>query len=112
MLSQDQISNIMHETFLGCQSIFGQVFEEYLYGSYARGDFHEDSDVDILVTIKEDQYQISKKRFDIAELSSELSLKYGITVSISVKSLEQFESLNRVLPFYQNVIKEGIRHTE
>jgi len=47
---------------------------------------------------------------DIARLSSDLSLQHDITVSISVKPAEQFERFNTVLPFYQNVVREGIKY--
>ena len=43
-------------------------------------------------------------------LSSDLSLEHDITVSISVKPAEQFERLMNVLPFYQNVVREGIKY--
>ena len=82
----------------------------YLYGSYARGDFHEESDIDILLTVEQPQSVISHHRSDIAELSSDLSLEHDITVSISVKPAEQFERLMNVLPFYQNVVREGIKY--
>ena len=66
--------------------------------------------MDILLTVDQPQLVISRHRLDIAELSSELSLKFDITVSISVKPAEQFERLMDVLPFYKNVKKEGIKY--
>ncbi len=101
---------ILKQVYNGCQDIFGNVKEAYLYGSYARGDYHKDSDIDILITVEDPQSVISSHRTDIAVLSSNLSLEHDITVSISVKPAEQFERLNKFLPFYQNVIKEGIKY--
>ena len=110
MCTKNEAVIILKEVYEGCQKIFGSTKEAYLYGSYARGDYNKDSDVDILLTVEESQSVISKHRMDIARLSSELSLKHDITVSISVKPAEQFERCNAVLPFYQNVVKEGIKY--
>ena len=110
MCTKNETMIILQEVYDGCQAIFGNIKEAYLYGSYARGDYHEESDVDILLTVEQPQSVISRHRHDIANLSSDLSLEHDITVSISVKPAEQFERLNQVLPFYQNVVREGIRY--
>ena len=110
MCTQNEAIVILREVYDGCKAIFGSIKEAYLYGSYARGDYHEESDVDILLTVDQPQSVISKHRMDIARLSSDLSLKHDITVSISVKPAEQFERYNTVLPFYQNVVREGIKY--
>ena len=110
MCTKNEAMIILQEVYEGCLAIFGNIKEAYLYGSYARGDYHEESDVDILLTVDQPQSVISHHRSDIAELSSELSLKHDITVSISVKPAEQFERLMDVLPFYKNVKREGIKY--
>ena len=110
MCTKNEAMIVLQEVYEGCQAIFGKIKEAYLYGSYARGDFHEESDIDILLTVVQPQSVISRHRSDIAELSSDLSLEHDITVSISVKPAEQFERLINVLPFYQNVVKEGIKY--
>lgn len=110
MCTQNEAVVILREVYEGCAAIFGSIKEAYLYGSYARGDYHEESDVDILLTVEQPQSVISKRRMDIARLSSDLSLQHDITVSISVKPAEQFERYNTVLPFYQNVVREGIKY--
>jgi predicted nucleotidyltransferase len=110
MCTKNEALIILREVYDGCLAVFGDVKEAYLYGSYARGDYHEESDVDILLTVEQPQSVISGHRSDIAELSSDLSLEHDITVSISVKPAEQFERLIDVLPFYQNVVREGIKY--
>ena len=87
-----------------------QTVQIVLYGSVARGTAEPDSDIDILLTVEQSQSDISRHRSDIAELSSDLSLEHDITVSISIKPAEQFERLMNVLPFYQNVVREGIKY--
>ena len=109
MCNQSQAIQILGEVRRACDPVFGSLLKDaYLYGSYARGDYHEESDIDILLTVDLEQPELSKYRNKIAEITSDLSLKHDITVSVTVKSLEQFQKYANVLPFYQNVIKEGI----
>ena len=44
----------------------------------------------------------------LAEITSSLSLKNDITVSVTAKPLSQFRQYSEVLPFYKNVLREGI----
>lgn len=111
MCTQNQAINILHEVYNSCNTIFAnKINDAILYGSYARGDFHNESDIDILLTVDMTQADISKLRNAIATITSELSLKYDITVSVTVKPLEQFLRFADILPFYKNVIREGIRY--
>ncbi|MCH9028372.1 MAG: nucleotidyltransferase domain-containing protein [Bacteroidetes bacterium] len=79
-----------------------------LYGSYANKTFDEESDVDIMVLTSLSDYEIKKVYEHIDELSSKLSLKYEVLISILVKSAEKFYNYSDILPFYKNVLKEGV----
>ena len=82
----------------------------WLYGSYARGDYHAESDIDILLAVELSSEAISGLRNRVAFISSELSLKHDITVSITVKPAAQFRRYADVLPYDRNVLREGIRY--
>lgn len=88
----------------------GTLQDSFLYGSYARGDYNSDSDVDILFSADIQPEDISKYRDGLAEIASELSLDHDITVSLTLKPAEQFNKYSDALPFYRNVKREGIRH--
>ena len=83
------------------QGVPGRIRDAYLYGSYARGDFDSESDIDILLTVDADSTEISRRRYDLAEITSSLSLKHDITVSVTAKPLSQFRQYSEVLPFYK-----------
>ena len=110
MCNKNEAVQILYQVCEKCKTIFGNIENAYLYGSYARGDYHSESDVDILLTVDMTQQQISKHRMAVACISSKLSLEHDVTVSVSVKPAEQFERYMNVLPFYQNVVREGIRY--
>lgn len=102
---------IMHEVYRCCNELYPSgVQNAYLYGSYARGDYDSESDVDILLTVDADGEEIAKHRTALARLTSELSLRYDVTVSVSAKPLQQFQRYSSILPFYKNVLREGVRY--
>ena len=107
----DIAKSILRDAFTICQQIYGKkLCYAYLYGSYARGDFDAESDVDILVTVDMDKPEGGDYFYKIAKLSNRLSLDYDVTVSISVKSEKHFKEYSNILPFYSNVLKEGIKY--
>ena len=102
---------ILNEICKKCMPIFKDRFcDAYLYGSYARGDFDEESDVDILITLNVEPSDIANCRNDISEIISDISLEHDITVSVALKPIEQFNKYQNILPYYQNVLKEGIKY--
>lgn len=111
MCTQSQAISILSEVYHACNPIFGATLRDgYLYGSYARGDYHAESDIDILLTVDMSPEEICHYRRAVAEVTSDLSLEHDITISVAVKAKSQFEKYANVLPYYQNVLKEGIRY--
>lgn len=92
---------------------FTRVFRQqlkngYLYGSYARGDYDEESDVDILLTVERCDEYIRAHNKSLARVDSDISLEHNVTVFVTVKPLEQFYRYADISPFYRNVLSEGI----
>jgi len=83
----------------------GKVDKVILYGSTARGDNHPDSDMDVLVLVKD------KKRIDrdkIYDFVIDTELEYGIDISVNIYESDQFNQLVLLkAPFASNVVKEG-----
>ena len=71
-----------------------------LFGSYARGDYNEESDIDILVIgdIKLD---------DIMDLVVDIMVKYGILINVIIKNENEFNKL-RYSSFYSTILNEGV----
>lgn len=80
-----------------------------LYGSYARGDYDDESDIDIMVRIVTTTDKLREYRQMFIHLASELSLEYDIDVSVTLADTESFNRYHRALPFYANVEREGIK---
>ena len=80
-----------------------------LFGSYARGEAGDDSDVDFMILISAPRDVISEHSWEIGEAAAELLLKYDVVVSPIVENRDYFNKNSNVLPFYKNIIREGVR---
>lgn len=111
MCDRDGAMDILGEAYRECERIYPDgISAAYLYGSYARGDYNAESDIDILIVVDMDAAEFAKRRSMVAKVASAMSLEYDITVSISVKSERQFSAYADVLPFFRNVVREGVRY--
>ena len=79
-----------------------------LYGSYARGDYTEDSDIDIMVLTTLTDKEIEQIEMEIYDLAFDYLMDYGVDISVVIKNEEQFNYWLGALPFYDNVRKEGM----
>ena len=100
---------ILEEAYSACASIFKEYIKEaYLYGSYARGDYNENSDIDIMIltSYKDDEIRIVKKI--LHDIAFDFEMDYGVDISVILKNEEHFYYWVDALPFYNNIQKEGV----
>ena len=110
MCNTNESIQIQKEAYALCRSFLTDKLKDcYLYGSYARGDYHQYSDVDIMMVVDMNYDEISSYRRALAGVNSGLSLKHDVTVSVKLQPLEMLK-LHPELPFYKNVMTEGIRY--
>ena len=77
-----------------------------LYGSVARGNNRDDSDVDIAMIITDTLSSEDDDR--LSELVAEMNLKYDKVFSVVDINADNFEKWKTVSPFYKNVSTEGV----
>lgn len=109
LLDQSSIVPILEELQEKLQSLYGDYLKTIiLYGSYARGDFDSDSDIDIMALLDLDTGEQEKFRKALAEVVTDLSLKYDILISVIESNLNDFHKRALFVPFYKTVHQEGI----
>ncbi len=107
---EERIKNITTEVNEELIKLFGEKIERIiLYGSYARGDFDLESDVDIMILLNCNQEEIKEKRKQISRIASRVGLRNDIMVSLLARNYDDYENQMKYQLFYQNIEKEGMK---
>jgi predicted nucleotidyltransferase len=84
------------------QDAFGErIHEIILYGSTARGEATEQSDVDVLVVFND-----TERPKELYGLAFDIGLEHGVVITPHVQTKDHFES-RQDHPFLKNVLSEG-----
>lgn len=98
---------ILQELVRGILSVMQEnVVQIILYGSVARGDQTEESDVDVALLVNGSLNPEMEER--LSDFIVDMDLKYDKVFSVIDINMDKFTEWENVLPFYQNVKKEGI----
>lgn len=107
-LNSDRIlASSVREMIKDLRGIYGTIlFKAILYGSYARGEETEESDVDIALLIegKADPEMTEKMLVCVARRE----LECGKVLSVVDIDNKKYSEWSDTLPFYRNIKKEGI----
>jgi predicted nucleotidyltransferase len=91
------------------KNLFGNKLSEViLFGSYAQNQQDEESDIDIMVLVKENQLSLKAYTQSIAEIVTDINLQYDVVLAVILQSTDEFEEYKAVLPFFMNIQREGI----
>ena len=89
----NQIREIVHRVAPTAQTI--------VYGSEARGDAREDSDIDLLIPTFDEENEVRWPLY-------ELEIQTGVSINPYIISKKSWENRPYKTPFYVNVVNEGI----
>ena len=104
----NSIENIISEFTKKVKEILGdRVKKIILYGSYARGDYKKDSDIDIMILTDLNFEEIEKYRDEISDIAFDIELDTGIVISPLIKNIDKYNERVNIVPFFMNVQKEG-----
>lgn len=79
-----------------------------LYGSYARGDYNNSSDVDIMILTTLGNEEIELYREVISSIIFDIQVETDIYISPIIKNIENYNLRVGFVPFYMNVQNEGV----
>lgn len=108
-MDREVLSIILAELAYQIHSLLGDRLDKVvLYGSYARGDNSKESDVDILVMTELSPEENRKYRRELNRIFSRVGLKHDILLSMFLVDRRSYENKVTIMPFYQNIEKDGV----
>ena len=107
MLDKEKLQIINNETVKAVLSVSDKVTKIILFGSQARGDSEEGSDIDILVVTDVSEEQLSKIKRDMRHYADDICLEYDEVVSLIISTKIEYDTMQHML-FYKNVARDGI----
>lgn len=104
------IQSLMERYVLEIQKIYGiHLRQIILYGSYARGDFSPDSDVDIMILLDLSDMEIKNYRHQLSDMTFDFNMDNDLDIKPIAKNEEHFGKWIENYPFYTNISKEGVK---
>jgi len=109
MCTKNELKRIVSELVKVYQSVYGdQIVKIVLYGSYARGNYDSESDVDMVALVRGDREVLQEQLKQVWDVSSELEIEFGTILSPAVIPYEEYEQFVDILPYYKNIAEEGV----
>ena len=109
MCSQTTLNQITSKVVQAARDSLGDKLDKViLYGSYARGDYDDDSDIDIMVLADIPLENRGLEREKIRKLIDRIDLELDVVLALNVTDCKTFNRFLQVEPFYQNVAREGV----
>ena len=103
------IEDLLKNYIADVQKIYGSHLKQIiLYGSYARGDFTPDSDVDVMLLVDLPEDRLDESADMLSEIGFDYNVAHDIWFMPIVKNIDHFRYWCKSYPFYSNVVKEGI----
>ena len=110
MCSQLKIRTIIAQLRESLANIFPQEqLEAILFGSYARNEADDGSDIDVMFLVDSSRQRIAEKHWQIGEAAAAVLMDYGIVVSPVVENRSYYLANVDVLPFFRNIQREGVK---
>ena len=104
------ISNIIQDFAKSVRKMMGNSLDSVIvYGSYARGDYSELSDIDVMLLVSLGEEEIKEISDQISDLAFDFMMKYGVDISPVITNIDHFNYWVDNLPYYRNIRDEGVR---
>ena len=109
MCDKTQLNKITSQIVEAYRDIYGQSIKNIImYGSFARGDFDDESDIDFAAIVVGERQELQKKLEEVWDKASDIGWEHDAVVSPVAIPYKEFLEYKDKLPYYRNIDKEGI----
>ena len=99
---------VLHVVWQRKCKVAGQMSCLWRVEYYARGDYNQNSDIDVMVLVNTPVDKINSFYDQVSDCAFDFMMKYGVDISPVIKNVEHFNYWKDDLPYYHNVLKEGV----
>lgn len=108
MCSKNVLEKIKKQIVEDYRNVYGDdLVEVFLFGSYARGDYDEESDIDFAAIVRGERRDLQKKLYQVWDKCDDLGLENDVIISPTVIPYAEFKKYQTILPYYNNIVMEG-----
>ena len=105
----EKVNSVLKQLIEDVSNLLGDRLKKViLYGSYARGDYDKNSDLDIMILTDLNEQELAENRIKIRDIACDLEMENDISISPLVRNIEKYNDRINIVPFYMNVQKEGV----
>ena len=106
--NSQKIEKVLKRIEIELKKFLGEKLKKViLFGSYSRGDYDSDSDIDLIALVDEPQPD-EKYEDQIVDIVVDLSIEFDVVLSLFLENEREYEKESVYTPFLQNIHKEGI----
>ncbi len=110
MCGRIELEAILSDFTKGARELLGDKLKGViLYGSYARGDFDDESDIDVMVLVDIPKGELHRYSRPITKIADNADWDYNTVLSPTLTNAEEFSRYKHAMPFFRNVDAEGVR---
>lgn len=92
---------------LASELMKNELVKVILYGSCARGDYTEDSDIDIALITKCNRLEVKRYDEELANIAADLAMKYFAIVNFVCLPYDEFTEKKTWYDYFRNIDLEG-----
>lgn len=103
----EQVESLLRRYRLKLEQLPGNHIKKViLYGSYARGDFRKDSDIDIMILVDMNDFKEWEAR--IIDVTYDFNIEHDTEIMPIVQNIEHFNYWKGAYMFYRKINEEGV----
>ena len=109
MCTKSELHNVTNAVVQKAKNLLGDKLEAViLFGSYARGDYDDESDIDIIILANIGVEEMPELSQIFTDFSCDIDFEYDVVLSLILQGNDTYNKYKSTYPFFKNIENEGI----